>query len=202
MIDPSSPEVAARASPGSNFGAEQWNWSAHAGQQAARFRAQVSNSRRAAARAKLMAGLPSFKSWLSPAARFFSPPARSGRIICARRRRRRRISRNWPAGDRPGPATAPTAAPGGRFTATPELSRLVSQVEIDNQNVAAALAAYEQARAMIRESQASLLPRCRRNLSRHPLRRRLASRPRVRAPSHRPRSTGPMPGPSSIRRGR
>jgi NodT family efflux transporter outer membrane factor (OMF) lipoprotein len=39
-----------------------------------------------------------------------------------------------------------------------ELSRLVSLVEIDNQNVAAALAAYEQARAVIRESQSSLLP--------------------------------------------
>jgi NodT family efflux transporter outer membrane factor (OMF) lipoprotein len=39
-----------------------------------------------------------------------------------------------------------------------ELSRLVSQVEVNNQNVAAALAAYEQARSLIRESQASLLP--------------------------------------------
>ena len=39
-----------------------------------------------------------------------------------------------------------------------ELSRLVSLVEVNNQNVAAALAAYEQARAVIRESQSSLLP--------------------------------------------
>ena len=40
----------------------------------------------------------------------------------------------------------------------PELNRLLPQVEINNQNVAAALAAYEQAQAVIRASQASLLP--------------------------------------------
>jgi NodT family efflux transporter outer membrane factor (OMF) lipoprotein len=40
----------------------------------------------------------------------------------------------------------------------PELSRLASQVEIDNQTVAGALAAYELSQALIRESQSSLLP--------------------------------------------
>jgi NodT family efflux transporter outer membrane factor (OMF) lipoprotein len=40
----------------------------------------------------------------------------------------------------------------------PELNRLLPLVEIDNQNVAAALAAYEQSEAIIRASQASLLP--------------------------------------------
>jgi NodT family efflux transporter outer membrane factor (OMF) lipoprotein len=39
-----------------------------------------------------------------------------------------------------------------------ELDRLASQVDVTNQNVAAQLAAYEQARALVRESQAGLLP--------------------------------------------
>jgi NodT family efflux transporter outer membrane factor (OMF) lipoprotein len=39
-----------------------------------------------------------------------------------------------------------------------ELSQLESQVEIDNQNVAQALAAYDQAQALVRQTQASLLP--------------------------------------------
>jgi len=40
----------------------------------------------------------------------------------------------------------------------PELDALASQVEVTNQNVAAQLAAYEQARALVRESQSSLFP--------------------------------------------
>jgi NodT family efflux transporter outer membrane factor (OMF) lipoprotein len=40
----------------------------------------------------------------------------------------------------------------------PKLSFLLKQVEVSNQNVAAAAAAYEQARAVIREAQASLFP--------------------------------------------
>jgi NodT family efflux transporter outer membrane factor (OMF) lipoprotein len=40
----------------------------------------------------------------------------------------------------------------------PELSRLASQVEVNNQNVAAALAAYEQSQAIVRETQSTLLP--------------------------------------------
>jgi NodT family efflux transporter outer membrane factor (OMF) lipoprotein len=40
----------------------------------------------------------------------------------------------------------------------PELNRLLPLVEIDNQTVASALAAYEQSQALVRESQASLLP--------------------------------------------
>ncbi|MCI4679695.1 efflux transporter outer membrane subunit [Rhodoblastus acidophilus] len=39
-----------------------------------------------------------------------------------------------------------------------ELNRLLPQVAVTNQNVAASLASYEQARAVIRETQASLLP--------------------------------------------
>ena len=39
-----------------------------------------------------------------------------------------------------------------------ELDRLLTQVELNNQNVAAAVAAYDQSRALTRESQASLLP--------------------------------------------
>jgi outer membrane protein TolC len=40
----------------------------------------------------------------------------------------------------------------------PRLDELVRQVEISNQTVAASAAAYEQARAIIRETQAGLLP--------------------------------------------
>jgi NodT family efflux transporter outer membrane factor (OMF) lipoprotein len=40
----------------------------------------------------------------------------------------------------------------------PKLSFLIKQVEISNQNVAAQAAAYEQARALIREAQSSLFP--------------------------------------------
>ncbi|HUO54080.1 MAG TPA: efflux transporter outer membrane subunit [Rhodoblastus sp.] len=40
----------------------------------------------------------------------------------------------------------------------PELGRLISQVEVGNQNVAASLAAYDQARSLIREAQASFFP--------------------------------------------
>jgi NodT family efflux transporter outer membrane factor (OMF) lipoprotein len=40
----------------------------------------------------------------------------------------------------------------------PRLSTLIKQVEVSNQNVAAAAAAYEQARAIIREAQSSLFP--------------------------------------------
>ena len=40
----------------------------------------------------------------------------------------------------------------------PKLSFLLRQVEISNQNVAAAAASYEQARALIREAQSSLFP--------------------------------------------
>ncbi len=39
-----------------------------------------------------------------------------------------------------------------------ELNRLVSQVEVSNQNVAAAVAAYAQARAIVAQQRASLFP--------------------------------------------
>jgi NodT family efflux transporter outer membrane factor (OMF) lipoprotein len=44
------------------------------------------------------------------------------------------------------------------FYHDPKLAFLIKQVEISNQTVAAAAAAYEQARALIREAQASLFP--------------------------------------------
>lgn len=44
------------------------------------------------------------------------------------------------------------------FYRDPKLSLLIKQVEISNQTVAAQAAAYEQARALIREAQASLFP--------------------------------------------
>jgi NodT family efflux transporter outer membrane factor (OMF) lipoprotein len=44
------------------------------------------------------------------------------------------------------------------FYRDPKLAFLIKQVEISNQTVAAAAAAYEQARALIREAQASLFP--------------------------------------------
>jgi NodT family efflux transporter outer membrane factor (OMF) lipoprotein len=44
------------------------------------------------------------------------------------------------------------------FYHDPKLSFLIKQVEISNQNVAAQAAAYEQARAIIREAQAALFP--------------------------------------------
>jgi NodT family efflux transporter outer membrane factor (OMF) lipoprotein len=40
----------------------------------------------------------------------------------------------------------------------PELNRLLPQVVVNNQNVAAALAAYEQSQALVREAQSSFLP--------------------------------------------
>jgi NodT family efflux transporter outer membrane factor (OMF) lipoprotein len=45
-----------------------------------------------------------------------------------------------------------------RFYRDPKLAVLLKQVEISNQTVAAAAAAYEQARALIREAQAALFP--------------------------------------------
>ena len=45
-----------------------------------------------------------------------------------------------------------------RFYRDPKLAVLLKQVEISNQTVAAAAAAYEQARAVIREAQAALFP--------------------------------------------
>jgi len=44
------------------------------------------------------------------------------------------------------------------FYRDPKLAFLIKQVEISNQTVAAAAASYEQARALIREAQASLFP--------------------------------------------
>src|SRR5271169_7218839 len=44
------------------------------------------------------------------------------------------------------------------FYRDPKLAFLLKQVEISNQTVAAQAAAYEQARAIIREAQASLFP--------------------------------------------
>ena len=58
----------------------------------------------------------------------------------------------------PGRATRSTAATGGRFYRDKQLDVLIRQVEISNQNVAVQAAAYEQARAVIREAQASLFP--------------------------------------------
>ncbi|MBB4196509.1 transporter [Rhodoblastus sphagnicola] len=59
------------------------------------------------------------------------------------------------------PAHPSDAMEKGRWWAIfrdPELDRLASQVEVTNQNVASQLAAYEQAQALVRESQASLFP--------------------------------------------
>ena len=55
-------------------------------------------------------------------------------------------------------ATGSAAANGGRSTATRKLAFLIKQVEISNQTVAAAAASYEEARAVIRQAQAALLP--------------------------------------------
>ena len=53
------------------------------------------------------------------------------------------------------------------FYHDPKLNLLIKQVEISNQTVAAQAAAYEQARAVIREAQASLFPDTERRLQRH-----------------------------------
>jgi NodT family efflux transporter outer membrane factor (OMF) lipoprotein len=58
-------------------------------------------------------------------------------------------------------ATPSDSLPRGNWWAfyhDPKLDFLIKQVEISNQNVAAAAAAYEQARAIIREAEASLFP--------------------------------------------
>ena len=52
----------------------------------------------------------------------------------------------------------PGAATWWSFYRDPKLAFLIKQVEISNQTVAAAAAAYEQARAVIRQAQAALLP--------------------------------------------
>jgi NodT family efflux transporter outer membrane factor (OMF) lipoprotein len=56
------------------------------------------------------------------------------------------------------PSNGPGRGEWWRLYNDPKLNFLIKQVEISNQTVAAAAAAYEQARAVIREAQASLLP--------------------------------------------
>jgi NodT family efflux transporter outer membrane factor (OMF) lipoprotein len=59
------------------------------------------------------------------------------------------------------PARPRDALDKGRWWAIfrdPQLNELADQVEVTNQNVAAQLAAFEQARALVRESQSSLFP--------------------------------------------
>jgi NodT family efflux transporter outer membrane factor (OMF) lipoprotein len=56
------------------------------------------------------------------------------------------------------PADALDRGPWWRLFADPVLDALASRVEVSNQNVAAAAAAYEQARGLVREQRASLFP--------------------------------------------
>ena len=49
------------------------------------------------------------------------------------------------------------AANGGSLFGDEDLNRLTARIEIDNQNVAAAVAAYRQAQAIVRESQRGAL---------------------------------------------
>ena len=65
-------------------------------------------------------------------------------------------------------ATTSRAAIGGRPLEIPRLDTLLREVEISNQTVAAAAAAYEQSRAIIREAQSALFPARDWQLRRHP----------------------------------
>ena len=56
------------------------------------------------------------------------------------------------------PGDGPGRSDWWSFYRDPKLAFLIKQVEISNQTVAAAAAAYEQARAVIRQAQAALLP--------------------------------------------
>ena len=72
--------------------------------------------------------------------------------------RSRKRRRPRPAGSRPRRPTRSTAAPWWQLFGDAELNALAEQVEVSNQNVAAAVAAYAQARALVREQRASLFP--------------------------------------------
>ena len=56
------------------------------------------------------------------------------------------------------PADALERGPWWTLFADPALNQLVAQVEVSNQNVALAVGAYDQARALVREQRASLFP--------------------------------------------
>ena len=81
-----------------------------------------------------------------------SPPRLSacavGPELCAAfRPASRRPSRKPPAGRPPRPPTPSTAATGGRLFGDPALTALEAKVQVSNQNIIAAEAAYREARA-------------------------------------------------------
>jgi outer membrane protein TolC len=51
-----------------------------------------------------------------------------------------------------------SAVRGGQLFNDPQLNELAASVEVSNQNVAAAVAAYAQARALVAEQRAALFP--------------------------------------------
>jgi hypothetical protein len=63
-----------------------------------------------------------------------------------------------PAGPPPRRPTRWNAARGGSCSATRLLNQMADSIEVSNQNVAAAVAAYAQARALVTEQRASLFP--------------------------------------------
>src|SRR6059058_3252396 len=63
------------------------------------------------------------------------------------------------------PADALERGPWWTLFGDPVLNELASQVEVSNQNVAVAVAAYAQARALVAEQRASLWPMATLNLS-------------------------------------
>ena len=83
------------------------------------------------------------------------------RITSARRRRCRpsykEASAGWKAGASR-PTMRSTAAPGGRSIDDPVLDGLERQIDISNQNLKAAEAAYRQAEAIVAEARAGVLP--------------------------------------------
>jgi outer membrane protein TolC len=78
------------------------------------------------------------------------------------------------------PADALERGPWWSLFNDPVLDQLQSRVEVSNQNVALAVAAYAQARALVREQRASLFPTV-----------SLTAAPRVRAPAATWRPAGP-----------
>ena len=88
-----------------------------------------------------------------------------------------------------------TAANGGSSSATPTLDDLAARVQVSNQNIAAAVANYAQAQALVREQRAALFPHGRRSTAARARsggrdsvgRRRQLRRPRW-APTGRPTS--------------
>ncbi len=90
--------------------------------------------------------------------RRWPPPARWVPTIIARNSMRPRITRRPATGSRANPTTCCRADPGGRSSTTTCSMSSKSQIDISNQNVKAAAAAFEQSRALVSQARAGFWP--------------------------------------------